>query len=157
MPRKSLNRNCSAIWAAVAIVVLHAHLQVGLAHEGRGNGVERPGMTCTAGSVLGMGQSTYTGSDCTPSSGCCSVSGSSDYVSRTNLAYSSATGMFSGYLVTNQCSQNTVGKFNGTALITQGFSAASCIKQTIPAFTSTPYAAPIRGAVGFSIGGGTNI
>jgi hypothetical protein len=48
---------------------------------------------------------------CTVSSGSCNQNGTSTYMQR-SLTYDTATGKFSGYIVTNQCSDRLWGRFN---------------------------------------------
>eukprot|EP00301_Raphidiophrys_heterophryoidea_P020338 c5061_g1_i1.p1 GENE.c5061_g1_i1~~c5061_g1_i1.p1 ORF type:complete len:358 (-),score=57.69 c5061_g1_i1:324-1352(-) len=87
-------------------------------------------------------------SECTTTSGTCSNSGTSNNIYR-NLIYDSATGKFTGTLVTNGCPDHT---FYGNL-------SPRCITVTFPgsAYTSGPKAAPTLGRIGMVLSGGTNI
>jgi hypothetical protein len=111
------------------------------------------------GGAATVGQSTDT--TCTAITGNCMLDGSSNYVVR-DLAYDTATGMFSGSIVTNSCPNFQYQLINGmkidlqtgledSSLVTGGASA-DCVKQTFPAYTA-PIAAPTLGAVAYSIHG----
>lgn len=79
-----------------------------------------------------------------PSVSTCAADGSSNYVSR-SLDYDASTGIFSGSLTFNQCP-----KWNGGDTKT---ASANCVQQKLPAITSTPAAAALRGAVGYTLYG----
>lgn len=102
------------------------------------------------------GQTTST--QCTVSSGSCSGAGTSNYISR-SLSYSASTGLFSGTIITNQCSNNKWGRYNGKDYSGTMGHTATCVQQTFPApaFVNTPAAASLRGPIGFSMAGGANI
>lgn len=103
-------------------------------------------------SVAGQTSST----ECTQSSGDCKEDGSSNYMSR-ELVYDKDTGKFNGHITTNQCSNNNRwGDINGKHF---GNHSAECIRQEIPSptYTNGPNAAPLRGALGYSLSGGVNI
>jgi hypothetical protein len=98
---------------------------------------------------------------CTVSSGSCSGTGSSSYISR-SLTYNASNGVFTGTIVTNQCSNNKWGRYGGDGGVdysSQIGHSATCVQQTFPApaYANTPRAAPLRGPVAFSISGGVNI
>lgn len=94
--------------------------------------------------------------ECTVTSGDCKEDGTSNYMDR-ELTYDTATGKFSGYVVSNQCANNNRWGDFGTEHF--GNHQASCIKQEIPSstFAKGPNATPLRGPIGFSLSGGVNI
>lgn len=95
---------------------------------------------------------------CTISSGLCAIDGSSNEVYRA-LRFDINTGIFTGTITTNQCSNDKWGTKNGVLSGANGHQA-SCISQTFPAplySSGLPKAAPIRGPIGYSITGGINI
>lgn len=74
------------------------------------------------------------------------------------LQYSTTTGLFSGYIITNQCpSSANANKYNGVSIGRSN--TPSCINQTFPApaYVRTPVAAPLRQRLGLAIRGGENI
>jgi hypothetical protein len=87
------------------------------------------------------------------STGTCAQNGSDNY-HVTSLTYSSSTGIFTGYIVTNECPSSRYGVDNGTqsSLIS---SSGGCRNFTFPAtgYTSTPYAAPLLGIAAVSLKG----
>ena len=97
-------------------------------------------------------------SQCAVSSGSCSGTGSSSYISR-SLTYNTSNGVFTGTIITNQCSNNKWGRYGGVDYSASISHTASCVQQTFPApaYTKTPASAPLRGPIGFSINGGANI
>jgi hypothetical protein len=99
-----------------------------------------------------------TSAACTMSSGTCSGTGSSNYISR-SLSYSTTTGLFTGTIITNQCSNDKWGRYSGVDYSGSASHSASCVQQTFPApaYVNTPVAAPLRNVVGYSITGGVNI
>jgi hypothetical protein len=108
-----------------------------------------------------LGQSADT--TCPAVTGSCLLDGSSNYAVR-ELTYDSATGIFSGSIITNSCPNfryqvidgNTVatnlntGEIDATLLA--GGAEADCVKQTFPSYTG-PTAAPTLGAVAYSLRG----
>jgi len=104
--------------------------------------------------VSGQSSSTLCGSK---SSGQCAYDGSTNFVSR-SLSFSPTSGKFSGYLITNQCSNKNYGKYAGVQSNVP-MSHASCVRQNLPAraYTTLPVAAPIRGVVGYSLSGAADI
>eukprot|EP00158_Paraphelidium_tribonemae_P005468 Partr_v1_DN27360_c0_g2_i2_m46699 len=115
-----------------------------------------PAISRAQGPAAVSGQSSDT--TCTVTSGNCATDGSSNYMAR-SLTFDTATGKFSGNIVTNQCANNNRwGRFDGSST-PFGSHTASCVKQTFPApaYTSGPKAAPLRGILGYSISGGVDI
>jgi len=88
----------------------------------------------------------------------CARDGSSNYVSR-SLTYDRTAGMFSGTMVTNFCSNDHWGVFNGQAGPQAMVQSSECVQQTFPAYPSSelPMAAPVRGIVAYSITSGVNV
>jgi len=92
-------------------------------------------------------------SSCSPSSGACSLDGTSNYHSST-VKLNLATGVFAGTLTTNQCSNNHYGYCalcDPPAYVTHTHQA-SCVSITLPSKTG-PTAAPLRGPVGWTLYG----
>ena len=115
---------------------------------------EDPNLTDEAMGIMTDGQSTSTA--CTITSGACSTAGSSNYINRT-LSYNTATGIFSGSIITNLCPNKQSNYFSGVLRAGVG-STAQCVKQIFPAKTYTfPAAAPLRGVVAYSMSGGASV
>ena len=96
-----------------------------------------------------------TSTEC-PSVTSCAEGGSSNYIKR-NLTYNPETGIFTGAITTNFCSNyQRWGDFNGTHF---GGHSPNCkiITVPLPDYINGKKAAPLRGTVGLSIGGGLNI
>jgi hypothetical protein len=109
-----------------------------------------PGQGGGGQSIAGQTSST----ECNVTSGNCARDGSSNYMDTSALSYSTTTGIFTGWIVTNGCANNNRwGIYDGAQF---GNHQASCVKQTFPAVTG-PSAAPLRSNVGYSISGGVNI
>ena len=81
-------------------------------------------------------------------------------MSRAALAWSTATGTFSGSFISNGCASHAGAyEYGGVRDTRVPAGTANCIQQTIPApgYTSPPAAAPLRSIIGYSISGGENI
>jgi hypothetical protein len=105
----------------------------------------------------GGGGSTVASTQCPVTSGSCASDGSSSWTNVTLTA--GADGIFTGTLVTNQCSNHPYGRLVSGGVFSGMQSQIDCVSVTIPAagFEETPVAAPIRGALAFSISGGVNV
>jgi hypothetical protein len=115
-----------------------------------------PSNPVTVGSIGSNGPGSAGSSICVPSTGTCSTSGASSYLTR-SLAYSTTTGIFSGSITTNQC-PHSGDAWTYDGVFASGTSVtASCVVQTIPSYTLLPAAAPLRARVGIAIRGGENI
>lgn len=115
-----------------------------------------PGGETTAGST--------TSTACT-STTCKTTGDFGSYMDRSALTWDTATGLFGGFFVSNGCPNNIAayeyGGVQDTTLQSATELAASevCIKQTLPATTSTttPFALSLRGIVGYSLTAGERI
>lgn len=90
---------------------------------------------------------------CSPSSGSCNIQGTSNYHT-SNINFNTNTGVFSGTMTTNQCSNNHYGycALCDPPAYSTHTHQASCITVTFPS-QSGPAAAPLRGPVGYTVTG----
>lgn len=86
----------------------------------------------------------------------CDALGTAAYTTR-NLTFSAETGLFSGTITTNQCPHSSLENTYKGVLRTTGLPDLTCSQQCYPAVTSVPAAAPLRGAIGYTIRGGLNV
>lgn len=122
-----------------------------------GGGPMGGGMGGPMGGGMGGSLNGVTSSDsCTVNGDVCANDGSSNYMN-TDLKYNTMTGIFTGKITTNGCADNNRWGVFGTEHF--GRHTANCVDIEIPLpdYKNGPKAAPLRGAVGFSISGGVNI
>lgn len=100
----------------------------------------------------------------TPTAGACgsattcvtTATSTSAYTTR-SLTYNTGTGIFTGTITTNQCPHIASEMTFSGALRTTMVPALTCGVQTFPVVTTTPAAASLRGAIGYTIRGGMSV
>jgi hypothetical protein len=110
------------------------------------------------GTIVVSGSASVALSACGTSASTCSTDGSTASTQRF-LTYSTTTGIFTGYMLTNQCpSSRSSMAYNGVISAPTG-GTPSCVNQTFPApaYLAPPVALPLRGRIGLAVRGGENI
>jgi len=85
-----------------------------------------------------------------------SATSASAYTTRA-LTYNTGTGIFTGTITTNQCPHLAKEMTFAGALKTTMIPALTCGVQSFPVVTTTPAAASLRGAIGYTIRGGMSV
>ena len=90
--------------------------------------------------------------NCSNAATMCDVAGTAGYIFRA-LQLNTSTGVFTGTMITNQCTSDPRAfQFEGVS-VDGPLGRAQCVAQSFPSVTVLPAAAPLRGAIGWTVTG----